>query len=323
MDNIPLIIRQLDLELFGGCNYRCYMCPQKDPDGREAEFKKTLPFDVFKKIVDDALQYGLEAVSLHGSGEPLAYKKLYDAIKYCKDRGLKVTCFTNGYLLSESISQQIVDAGLDILRISAIGYDKDSYAKSMGKSAFDRVRENARNFLKISQGKTQLHLYHLIIDKDRIEDEINLYRQNWGNYVGTESEIWLMHNWAGSFNSSYKRIGFVKDQRSCGRMFKPMLQVRAGGIGNHTGAVVACCMVLGKDSQAVLGHLDSQSIKDVWNGGLFKELRKKHSEKRWNEIEYCKGCDQLYEVPESLVWTDIENRVYGQSKILTDLIINK
>ena len=44
------------------------MCPQSD--GREKEFLKKLPFDVFKKILDDSMQYGSENVSLHGSGEP-------------------------------------------------------------------------------------------------------------------------------------------------------------------------------------------------------------------------------------------------------------
>lgn len=323
IENPPLLIRQLDLELFGGCNYDCDMCPQKD-GGRETAFKKSLPFNIFKKIVDDACQYGLEAVSLHGSGEPTLYKKLPEAIAYCKSKNLKVTCFTNGYALTESLSRKIVDAGLDILRISAIGYDKNSYLKWMSKDAFETVRENARIFNQISQGKTELHLYHLITDNNNKEQETEEYKENWVNYTSAKSEIWLMHNWAGTYNDTpYTRINFTKNQRSCGRMFKPMLQVRAGGLDGHYGAVVACCMVLGRDSEAVLGHLDTQTIQDIWQGERYIELRTKHTEGKWNEISYCRGCDQLYDYPESLVWTNIENRLYGQSKILTDLLINK
>ena len=44
------------------------MYPQSD--AREKEFFKKLPFDIFKKILDDAMQYDSETVSLHGSGEP-------------------------------------------------------------------------------------------------------------------------------------------------------------------------------------------------------------------------------------------------------------
>ena len=35
------LIRQLDMELFGGCNYKCVMCPQGIEQGREKEFKKS------------------------------------------------------------------------------------------------------------------------------------------------------------------------------------------------------------------------------------------------------------------------------------------
>lgn len=317
------VIKQLDLELFGGCNYDCEMCPQKD-GGREADFKKSIPFDIFKKIVDDACQYGVEAVSLHGSGEPTLYKKLPDAIAYCKSKGLKVTCFTNGYSLTKTLSEQIVEAGLDLLRISAIGSTEDEYNKWMQPGAFQKVRDNAKLFAQISNGKTELHLYHLVTDLSQKDLQIEKYKQNWVNYVNTYSEIWLMHNWSGAYSDTpYSRINFANKQRSCGRMFSPILQVRAGGIGNHYGAVVACCMVLGHDSEAVLGHLDTQTIAEVWNGPEYQNLRNKHASGNWNDISYCRGCDQLYDYPESLVWTNIPDRKYGQSKMISNLIFVK
>jgi hypothetical protein len=36
-------IRQLDMELAGGCNYSCDMCPQSS--GREKEFNKLLKWE--------------------------------------------------------------------------------------------------------------------------------------------------------------------------------------------------------------------------------------------------------------------------------------
>ena len=40
------LIRQLDMELFGGCNYTCQMCPQGFEEGREKEFKKSLKWEI-------------------------------------------------------------------------------------------------------------------------------------------------------------------------------------------------------------------------------------------------------------------------------------
>jgi len=78
-------------------------------------------------------------------------------------------------------------------------------------------------------------------------------------------------------------------------------------------------MVLGKDSEAVLGHLDGQSIAEVVGGDAYEELRAAHREGRFDDISYCKDCDQLYDLPESLVWSNIPGRAYGESKIVGGL----
>ena len=83
--------------------------------------------------------------------------------------------------------------------------------------------------------------------------------------------------------------------------------------------MVACCFVLGQDSIAVLGHLDTQSIAEVVSGDKYNLLRLKHEREEFDDIPYCKNCDQLYDVPESLVWTNIPGKKYGQAKMTQDL----
>jgi sulfatase maturation enzyme AslB (radical SAM superfamily) len=319
-----IIIKQLDLELNGGCNYSCPMCPQAT--GREKNFLKKLPFAVFEKVLDDAMQYGLDTVSLHGSGEPTLNADMPDFVAAVKARGVRCMSFTNGYRLDEKLSRRLIEAGIDVLRISAIGYDRQSYAHWMSMDALDRVRENVRRFVELNQqmgGTSQVHVHHLVTDIAQKEKEIALYRKNWGEFTGAMSEIWLMHNWAGSeIELGYHRDAMIATRamrRSCGRPFSPLLQVRAGGLDGHTGAVVACCMVLGKDSQGVLGHLDTQSIAEVVRGNAYEDLRTAHREGRFDDISYCTDCDQLLDVTESLVWSDIPGRSYGQSKVVEGL----
>jgi MoaA/NifB/PqqE/SkfB family radical SAM enzyme len=300
------------------------MCPQSI--GREKDFLKKLPIHVFEKMVDDAMQYGLQTVTLHGSGEPTLNKDFPDFVKIVKDRDLTCISFTNGKRLDEKLSAALIKAGIDILRLSCIGYDKATYHEWMEGGDFDLVRENARRFVYMAEGtSTDMHINHLIIKADNVEHEIRMYRQTWGDYTGAKSEIWLMHNWSDSDKivTNYKRGElFETEKRSCGRPFAPLLQVRAGGLDGQRAAVVACCMVLGHDSTAVLGHLDTQSIAEVVAGPAYTELRKAHEEKRFDDIDYCKNCDQLLEVPESLVWCDIPGREYGQSKNLSTLNFN-
>ena len=170
-DNIQ--IHQLDLEIQGACNYKCEMCPQAW--GREREFLQGMSFELFKKIVDDALQYGLKSVSLHGSGEPTLNSDMPGMVRYLKQKDLDVVSFTNGYRLDVRLAEELIDAGLDLLRVSAIGFDGDSYGRWMKPNAFDKVRDNVREFVHIRDKKkasTSVHLYHLITEVENRDREI-------------------------------------------------------------------------------------------------------------------------------------------------------
>ncbi|MDC3408824.1 radical SAM protein [Burkholderiales bacterium] len=312
-------IKQIALEIFGGCNYKCPMCPQAD--GRESDFVRKLPFDTYKKIIDESKQYGVKVVSLQGSGEPTLRPDMPKFVEYAKKAGLKCISLTNGYHLTESLSRDLISAGLDTLRVSAVGYDKETYHKWMSKDAFHKVRDQVVRFKELNEqakGATELTLYHLIIDEKNTEYEVNMYRKNWIDYSGCPGEIWLMHNWGGQYEEMpYQRAAPKK--RTCGRPASPYLTVRAGGLNGQSASVVPCCFVLGQDSKAVLGHLDTQTIAEVLEGEKYQELRDKHAKSDFDSIDYCRDCDQLYDIPEALVWTNVPGKEYGQSKYIQDL----
>ena len=84
-------LKRVVLEVFGGCNYTCQMCPQSTP-GRGSSFTRKMPLKDFKKIIDDLVpKYGKPQINLEGSGEPTMAKDLPDYIKAVKEKNLK--CF--------------------------------------------------------------------------------------------------------------------------------------------------------------------------------------------------------------------------------------
>ena len=64
-----------------------------------------------------------------------------------------------------------------------------------------------------------------------------------------------------------------------------------------------------------MGHLSKQSLIEIVNGELMQSLRKAHLENSYEEFDYCKNCDQLLEIEEALVWTNVPNRKYGESRV--------
>ena len=46
-----LKLQRIVMEVFGGCNYTCQMCPQSNP-GRGKNFTRKMPLKEFERILD-------------------------------------------------------------------------------------------------------------------------------------------------------------------------------------------------------------------------------------------------------------------------------
>jgi radical SAM protein with 4Fe4S-binding SPASM domain len=84
--------RHLFVELSSACQLSCSYCPRP-------RVSHQLPFELFKKIVDEASLFGHRSFSLHLFGEPLLHPRIIDCIRYLKGRGHAVILTTNGILL--------------------------------------------------------------------------------------------------------------------------------------------------------------------------------------------------------------------------------
>src|SRR3990167_10235450 len=96
----------IDIELTNACNLNCIMCPRTTSMQRPIGM---MDFDLFQKIVDEAVKYGTKAFSLHVFGESLLYPKIFEAISYIKnkDKNISITLSTNGTLLNHNKNTQL------------------------------------------------------------------------------------------------------------------------------------------------------------------------------------------------------------------------
>ena len=277
--------------------------------------------ELFRKVVDEAIPLGLKFVNLSGSGEPLLNKDLEEAVAYLNKNNISSMIYSNGTALTPKRFEKLCQAGLTVCKISCMGWDRESYTKWMSVDAFDRVRENLKacvSILKNNDYKTELQTNHLIQDHSQLEYQKEQYLENWVNYLGINAEIWLTHNWAGLYaEESVARHTIYKEQRrrTCGRPLAKVVEIRAGGLAGKKGAVVPCPNVLGQDSKAIMGHVENESLLEILNGEKMRALREAHLNETFDEIDYCKDCDQLIEVEDALVWTNVPGRTYGQSRI--------
>lgn len=297
------MIERAVVEVFGGCNYTCTMCPQAS--GRGADWTRKMPIALFEKILDELP--GQPLIQLEGSGEPTLAKDLPRYVAACKKRGLKSYMFTNGAEFKGDFMKAVVDAGLDFVRFSCIGYDQGKYWKWMNVNNFDLIKENAA---AAKEYGTDVSSYHLILDNTQIDYEVEQYRKNFIDDIGITGYIWKMHNWSGNWSPEYDRTSQKK--KTCGRPFANEITIRAGGIDGLRGAVTPCCQTMGppNESKSVLGHMGVQSFEDIWYGDEYNNLRKAHEMEEWPE--YCQNCDFLIDDPEVLVWTNDADMKVGK-----------
>jgi MoaA/NifB/PqqE/SkfB family radical SAM enzyme len=131
----------LYLETTNRCNLLCTTCPRTF---EALEPPADMSWQLFTRIIDQFPR--IARVVLHGVGEPMMVPALPRMIRYLKDRGAYVLFNTNGTLLSRRRGQELIDSGLDELRVSLDAAEPEAFKLVRGRNMFARIVRNVRTF---------------------------------------------------------------------------------------------------------------------------------------------------------------------------------
>lgn len=136
--------KQLYFETTNRCNLRCKGCIRYRGNW-EKERDPTLA-DL--AMITEQLP-NLEKAFLHGIGEPLLNKELPQMIQHLKMRKVFVGFNSNAILLDKKLQNQLIDAGLDELRISLDAASPKGYRAIRDSDSFDQIVQNLKSFVKL------------------------------------------------------------------------------------------------------------------------------------------------------------------------------
>ena len=165
----------LYLEVTNRCNLLCTTCPRTFED---LEPPADMAWELFTKIVDQLPN--IARVVLHGVGEPMMVRDLPRMVAYLKARGTYVLFNTNGTLLSERKGRELIDAGLDELRVSLDAAEPEAFKLVRGRDMFDRIVRKVRAFttlqakLGVDRPRVSLWLTGLRETLDQLPDFVSL-----------------------------------------------------------------------------------------------------------------------------------------------------
>src|SRR5437868_4886825 len=134
---------ELYIEVTNRCNSLCVTCPLTFSPQEQEHY---LTYAEFTALVDQFPD--LRRAVLQGIGEPLLNRDLARMICYLKERGVHVVFNTNAIILSPKRQVELIESGLDELRVSCDSATPETYAKIRGVNVLPKVLRNVGEMIQ-------------------------------------------------------------------------------------------------------------------------------------------------------------------------------
>ncbi len=275
---------RFNIEPTNYCNLSCSMCPRElnRPSGY-------MDVKLFQKVIDESVLYGKRLIiTINKDGEPLLHPELPKMIRYAKDRKAahKINFYTNGILLTETKSLELMKSGLDTLHVSIDAFTKETYKKIKNSQKLEVVEENVKRLVelkKILHSKTPLVIIKIIHTPDT-QNEIKPFINKWKG-IANFIEIGEYHTWDGTLNDLSQ---LDKTQISEKPKRYPCTFLWYNPVILWDGRVTTCCVDY--QGKGVIGDINEDSLANIWRGESLQNLRIAHMKGRYDSIPLCNKC---------------------------------
>jgi MoaA/NifB/PqqE/SkfB family radical SAM enzyme len=253
--------------------------------------KQNMSFETYERAVSEFTKQPtpLKALIFAGHGEPLTHPRIADMVKLAKQHNIaeRVEIVTNGSLLTREMSDALIEAGLDRMRISLQGCDADAYKRVCGVDVdFNEFVGNNEYFY---QQKRETDLYVKIIDIAL--DEQNDAEKFHKIFDGISDTAVVEHLYPfirlidhGTLGGDLT-LGKDTEQKAmsvniCAMPFYMAVIMPGGDVGG-------CCAV---EAPVIFGNILRESFSEIWNGDTRREfLRLQIGGRRRNKC--CAVCN--------------------------------
>lgn len=268
------------IEPVSTCNLRCPFCFQTDKTFTKKPYMGVIDFDFFKKIVDEADELKIGAITLASRGEPTMHKKFSEMLEYINKKKniyeLKVN--TNGTFLTEKICHSIFKNNVTQVVVSSDHYIKEDYERLRLGSNFKKVVNNVDMLFNIRKKFYPNSLTEIRVSG--IDNEKNLDREKFKNFWIKRSDhvtaSFPLERW-----NTYENEVLPEITDPCENLWDRMY-VWFDGKVNPCDA----------DYKSYLsyGNAKEYSLKELWNNKFISKTREEHQKKNRTKINPCDRC---------------------------------
>ena len=262
------------------CNLRCVMCFQIDKSfSQNKEYIGYMDMSLFNKVVDEISKNNCKAVTLASRGEPTLHKQFDIMLDKLHEKNIfDVKINTNATMLTDKLIHSILKNKVAVVVFSVDACNKETYERIRVKGKFERVLKNIERFNEIRKSDypnsiTQTRISGVAVENTQNPIEMRDYWEKYVDQVSIRREIprWdsygnKIHNKEGVCNLLYERLYVWFD-----------------------GTCVPCDYDY--KSYLNLGNANNNTIKEIWHGEKYNEIRKIHTSQTRKCLEPCNRCN--------------------------------
>jgi radical SAM protein with 4Fe4S-binding SPASM domain len=262
------------------CNLRCPFCFQTDKSFTKKPYMGVMNFDLFKKIIDEADDLKVGAVTLASRGEPTLHKNFGDMLDYISQKKniYEIKTNTNATFLDEKLCHTIFKNNITQVVISADHYLKEDYERLRLGANFEKILENVDQLFNIKKKNypdsiTEIRISGIDSDKNL---DLKKFHEFWIKRSDHVSASLPMERWNTYENKEHPEIN-----DPCQYLWDRMY-IWFDGKTNPCDA----------DYKSYLsyGDVSKDSIANVWNSKILSDIRNSHLDNKRNRVEPCNKC---------------------------------
>jgi radical SAM protein with 4Fe4S-binding SPASM domain len=277
-------------ELTNNCNLRCPECASGS--GLMTRERGFMDIGLYKKVISELSPY-LYYINLYFQGEPMMHPQFFSFPGLT--RNIKTVVSTNGHFLTVENSEKLASSGLEKLIVSLDGMDQEIYSQYRRNGDFNKVADGIRNIasaIATQHSPLKLEIQFLVNRYNEHQiGEAESFAKGAGASLKLKSMQVINDEDPGKWMPS--RTKFRRYKESDGRyIIKSALPDKCrrlffNPVITWDGKVIPCCF--DKDAEFVMGDLNKDTFKAIWNGNKYNEFRKLILTGR-KSVRICRNC---------------------------------
>lgn len=274
------IPRSCNIEITNDCKLACTMCTHA---GMTRPIGYMEP-GIFESVVCSAAAAGISDVNLTTVGEPLLHPECGSYVEYCKQRGLRVVLYTSLQCSDTAQIDRIISAGIDVLKVSIEGIDKESYERIRKGANFGLLMRNLKRIAETRRSR-QKHpriCIHTTVPPEGYTE--HSFSRLWQQF-SDEIEFSPLGNQGG-------RLEFSERVVLDGARRKPCRHVLDSISVTYNGDLSFCCVDF--EADMLLGNIVSETIAEAWHSREFCRVRSMHKNRDFRDLSHCSVCSSTF-----------------------------